>query len=63
MSHFVFFSFVLIVADSILLLVLVNKLCSILSGLYTKLDFILKSIDTLTDEQKRHFKCDMILCC
>lgn len=56
MTHFIFFSFALIVADSILLLVLVNKLCSILSGLYTKLDFILKSIDTLTDEQKRHFK-------
>lgn len=56
MSHFIFFSFALIVADSILLLVLVNKLCSILSGLYTKLDFILKSIDTLINEQKRHFK-------
>lgn len=56
MSHFIFFSFTLIVADSILLLVLVNKLCSIISGLYEKYDFILKSIDNLTNEQKRHFK-------
>lgn len=56
MSHFIFFSFALIVADSFLLLVLVKKLCSILSELYAKLDFVLKSIDTLTNEQKRHFK-------